>query len=138
MLYICGDKAVLIPEVSDFSFKLNQSSPGCHCTLCFQHNGKWSPWLWCDADQTGESVSDSIIQIPFGSSQKASVEVALLIPATSTQPHWVEIPIDSLGLQAEWRFMLFQYIIYNFHNRSYGIISDKGQYFKFGKFLAGI
>lgn len=104
-----------------------------HCL--FQHNGKRSPWLSCDADQTGGSVSVSIIQISFGSSQKAPVEVTLLIAATSIQPHWVNIPNDSpvTGVAGREEVYVIQHIIYIFHNRSYRIISNKGQYFNFGK-----
>lgn len=59
------------------------------------------------------------------------------------QPHlyshteWIfQMTHQSRGLQADRRLLLFQDIIYNFHNTTYGIINYKEQYFKFGKTLS--
>lgn len=58
-------------------------------------------------------------------------------PADYSHIEWLfQMTHQSQRLQTERRFMLFQYIIYYLHNRSYKIINDKGQHFKFGKTLS--
>lgn len=135
MLYICGDNTVLIPEASDSSFKLNQSSLGCHCTVCFSIMGN---------GPHGSRVMQIRLVGLWVSPSSRFLLAALRRPQWKLpcwlQPHlyshteWIfQMTHQSQGLQAERRFMLFQHIIYIFHNRSYRIISDKGQYFNFGK-----